>query len=127
MSQLQAQLAYCKTCQNRKFDMNTGIVCGLTDQKPQFEDKCADYNIDEAEVKLQLEKQEIQQREEQGGSSYAQAAEQRSPAANILIGMLMIIGAVVWLFLGLQADRIFFYPFALIIGGIITIFKGIVR
>lgn len=46
---------------------------------------------------------------------------------SIIIGVLMMIGAAVWFFLGLAANRIFFYPpvlFLLGIGSIIRGFKG---
>jgi hypothetical protein len=46
---------------------------------------------------------------------------------SIISGLLMMIGAAVWFFLGLAADRIFFYPpilFILGIGAIIRGFKG---
>ncbi|MFT5513813.1 MAG: putative RDD family membrane protein YckC [Bacteroidia bacterium] len=36
----------CETCTNRKFDPNSGLICGLTMLKPAFEDSCPDYNID---------------------------------------------------------------------------------
>lgn len=42
------QLQYCKSCTNRKHDINQGIICELTDQKAAFHDKCADYNTDES-------------------------------------------------------------------------------
>jgi hypothetical protein len=46
---------------------------------------------------------------------------------SIIVGLLMLLGAVVWFFLGLAAGRIFFYPpimFVLGIGAIIRGFKG---
>lgn len=40
------------------------------------------------------------------------------------IGLLMIVGAIVWFVLGLAADRIFFYPPVLLVLGIIAMAKG---
>lgn len=37
----------CKTCENRKFDASHGIVCRLTDEKPNFTDECPHFKIDE--------------------------------------------------------------------------------
>lgn len=37
------QIEICKTCKNQKFDFKTGIICGLTNQKPNFTDKCPDF------------------------------------------------------------------------------------
>lgn len=33
----------CSKCKNRKFTMQNGVVCGLTDAKPTFEDECASF------------------------------------------------------------------------------------
>ena len=37
----------CKKCTKRKFDLQQGIVCGLTSEKPAFEDSCPDFEADE--------------------------------------------------------------------------------
>ncbi len=41
------KINYCRVCENRKTDYERGIVCGLTDEKPTFEDSCPDFIIDE--------------------------------------------------------------------------------
>ena len=33
------RLAQCKVCKNRKFDPSSGLLCGLTMQKPTFEEE----------------------------------------------------------------------------------------
>lgn len=43
----------CKKCQNRKFDLKQGVICGLTDAKPAFEEKCADFKADESVKEFQ--------------------------------------------------------------------------
>lgn len=52
---LKDQLKFCSECQNKKFDPNRGIVCGLTDNKPDFVDYCASFDGDIAKVKLKQE------------------------------------------------------------------------
>ena len=37
----------CKTCQRRTLHKDLGLVCSLTNQKPEFEADCADYLQDE--------------------------------------------------------------------------------
>lgn len=37
----------CKKCTKRKFDLQQGIVCGLINEKPTFEDSCPDFEADE--------------------------------------------------------------------------------
>lgn len=41
------KLDFCKKCKKRKFDLKQGIVCGLTNEKPTFEDNCPDFESDE--------------------------------------------------------------------------------
>ena len=57
----------------------------------------------------------------------AQASQGRSSPFNgkTMIGLLMIIGAIVWFFGGLAAGIIFFYPPILLIFGIVTMIKGL--
>lgn len=42
----------CSKCKYRKFTMQNGIVCGLTDAKPAFEDECDSYVEDPSEASL---------------------------------------------------------------------------
>lgn len=37
------RIKICSTCKNHKMDINRGIVCNLTDQKPEFELTCESY------------------------------------------------------------------------------------
>lgn len=41
------KIRICAKCQNRKMTMQKGIVCGLTGEKPQFEENCEFFNVDE--------------------------------------------------------------------------------
>jgi hypothetical protein len=45
---------------------------------------------------------------------------------EILVGILMIVGGIVWIGLGLAAGIIFYKPFLLFIGGFIAMVKGFV-
>lgn len=47
------KLELCKVCKNRAFDPSCGIVCGLTNAKPEFEDECADHVVDEVQARQQ--------------------------------------------------------------------------
>jgi DNA-directed RNA polymerase subunit RPC12/RpoP len=46
---------------------------------------------------------------------------------GVLGGMLAMVGAIVWFVLGLQADRIFFYPPVLFVIGLVAVFKGLTQ
>ncbi len=69
----------CKTCTNKKFDRDRGIVCGLTDQKPTFENSCSDYNANEAALFQEKNKAPIKPNS------------QRAKNAIILIWCVMIL------------------------------------
>lgn len=53
-SNLEHCLQYCKVCQNQKFSMQEGIVCGLSNQKPDFYDTCDDF-VEDIEKKERAE------------------------------------------------------------------------
>ena len=38
---------HCNLCDNKKTDFNIGVLCGLTDQKPDFVGKCNVIKLDE--------------------------------------------------------------------------------
>lgn len=38
----------CKKCKKKKLDLKRGIVCGLTNEKPTFENSCPNFDKDEA-------------------------------------------------------------------------------
>ncbi len=47
----------CKKCKKRKLDFNQGIICGLTNKKPDFENICPNFEKDETikdETKINL-------------------------------------------------------------------------
>ncbi len=52
---LEDRLKYCKVCKNRSFDIKSGILCNLTQKKPQFEETCDTYDENEYERRGQNE------------------------------------------------------------------------
>jgi len=44
------QIETCKTCTNRQFSKDQGIICKLTSAKPSFENSCSEYILDETQV-----------------------------------------------------------------------------
>lgn len=59
------RIRVCKTCQNRRFDTKTGIVCGLTNLKPDFEYECKDYLEDGVAARAEQRKIEDLKKEEE--------------------------------------------------------------
>jgi hypothetical protein len=43
---------FCRICQNRKFNRNSGLYCGLTSKKPDFTFECPEYKLDENAANL---------------------------------------------------------------------------
>lgn len=73
------KLAICQNCKNRKFNSSVGIICGLTESKPTFEEICSNYSADEvaiarqSEINNRLDEREKQEEFEQslsGGGLY---------------------------------------------------------
>ena len=48
--ELSDKLKYCAICRNSKRDIERGIVCGLTNEKPVFDKHCADLQASAHEI-----------------------------------------------------------------------------
>lgn len=104
-----------------------GIVCSLTDEKPQFEEKCEDFLIDEQERdRLDTLEQEASDYEEANGGGFF-APEQRGIQKGVTGGVAMIAIAVAWFFIGLQMGYVYYYPPILFCIGLYALIKGIVK
>lgn len=73
-------IEYCKVCSHKSFDIKTGIVCGITKQKPTFTDNCPDYKP----------LKELVQKEEKKMQSKNDARKGESKA-KIALGLLLFI------------------------------------
>lgn len=65
---LKTRLISCKQCENRKFDSAVGIVCALTQRKPNFENTCKTFVVDEKEAQKMAAKQYVAQEENKSGN-----------------------------------------------------------
>ncbi len=120
---LSERLQYCKVCQNNLFDPKTGINCRLTNAKPQFEEKCEQFVINEAEAqKLLARKKHATEQQSETGFF---APEKKGMKKGVVGGVIMIVIALVWFFGGLAAGIIFYYPPILFIIGIVGVIKGL--
>lgn len=52
------QIEFCKKCTKQKFDFKQGIICGLTNQKADFENECDHFEIDKEILASLLQKRE---------------------------------------------------------------------
>ncbi len=120
---LDEQLKFCRICQIRKFDMNVGVVCSLTNSKPAFTDRCPTFKLDEPEANRLAEvERQVSQSEGSGGGSSLEGKGIRMGVAG---GIIMMVIAAVWFFAGMAAGRIFFYPPVLFVIGVYALIKGL--
>jgi len=119
------QLQQCKVCTKRKFNPSIGLICGITMEKPSFEGKCSEGELDEAEA-IRLKKLEEAAAEEESSDGFF-GAEKRGVKKGVLGGVVMIAIAIVWFVVGLAANRIFFYPPILLIIGVVAVIKGLAQ
>jgi hypothetical protein len=120
------QLKFCKICLNRTFSPKKGIICNLTNDIPKFRHTCKDYKKDSVAIL-----QEQNYREEARLRSYPKdftfGLEKYGLRNGIITGVLLLIFGTIWLLIGLNYNRIFWYPFILIIGGLITFTHGTIN
>ncbi|MBO7143986.1 MAG: hypothetical protein J6W13_04075 [Salinivirgaceae bacterium] len=77
--ELSDKIKYCSICRNSKRDMERGIVCGLTNEKPTFEKHCADLQASANDI-AELEEAMI------GGS--------QKSATKILTAIIIVVFAI---------------------------------
>ncbi|MFI8603062.1 hypothetical protein ACIGCP_01290 [Cellulophaga baltica] len=81
---LTQRLAFCKKCEKRTFDPNTGIVCSLSQRKPDFISNCKDFIIDPKEASKIAAK-----------SYAAQSVPQEESSSNPIWGIIGVILIVI--------------------------------
>lgn len=84
--ELKQQLVFCKQCEKREFNPNTGIVCSLTQRKPDFQQSCKDFVIDPKQA------QKIAAQ-----SSYEVESESSSSGSvwGIIVGAIIVIRIII--------------------------------
>ena len=95
--QLKDKIKICATCQNRKMDIKRGVVCSLTDEKPEFEVQCPEYNSDTAAIECQKDfEQRFGMFEQNDASIYGNSI--KSSSWFYTIGWLSLINLAVSFF-----------------------------
>ncbi|MCE7994232.1 MAG: hypothetical protein HEP71_19750 [Roseivirga sp.] len=123
---LEERLHYCKICTNRKMDQATGIVCGLTDAKPAFENECPDFQADEKQIEYYKNRKQAEEQADDSGGGFFEP-EKKGLQKGVLGGIAMMVIAAVWFVLGWQAGYIYYYPPILFIIGLVGLIKGIAQ
>ena len=88
-----------------------GLVCSLTNQKPNFINKCSDFIKDEVETQRKLDL-------ELNAAGDAETSLDSSPQRNVNIGIVILILGILATLSG------FVIAYGAIIGGILLIVKG---
>jgi hypothetical protein len=97
---LEDQLAICQTCTNRKMDIEKGIICSLTTEKPTFIDNCNDFIKDENEALIDNPNNEIEVSDIQykvSEKTLNKLKEEQSLLKGILLSSgVGLVGALLW-------------------------------
>lgn len=126
---------YCDKCTKKSFNINTGLVCGLTNEKPNFVSTCPDFELDPKfefigsgkiagydGVGTELMGTKLEQNEEL-------LKEQNLLMSIVSSSIAAIIGFVVWAIIASSTNSIYLYLVAgigLFVGTVNRIFgKGI--
>jgi hypothetical protein len=123
MMTMDERLEFCRVCENRKMNMQIGMVCGLTSEKPTFTEKCEDFKMDKAEAKNVLAMR--QAAEEEGDNDFF-SIEKKGMSKGVMGGILMMVIALGWFVGGWIAGHIFFYPPILFLIGLVALVRGAV-
>ena len=121
MLTLDERLKFCRACKNRKTNMQIGLVCKLTDQKPDFVIECPHFDLDQAEA-TRLAKLEKSASEEDSGGFFA--PEKKGIQKGVIGGVVMMIIAAIWFIAGWSAGIMFYYPPILFLIGVYAFFRG---
>lgn len=87
------RLEYCTICENRIVDFKNGLVCSLTNQKPNFENICDFFTKDEKEAERKLK-----MKLDAAGTSRSQNGS-LNPVKNINYGVFLTISGILVLLL----------------------------
>jgi hypothetical protein len=79
------RMQFCTICKNRKTDFKIGLTCSLTNEKPDFNDKCESFIKDQDEAERKLT-----QKLDAAGNSKSQNGSLK-PKRNIRYGILVLI------------------------------------
>lgn len=122
---LEDRLQYCRICKNRKLNPATGLVCGLTNEEPEFVGQCPEINIDkeEADRLVKLEKDAV--REEYYSGYFA--SERGALKMGVLGGVIAMVIALGWFIRGWNKGYIYIYPSILFAVGIYALIKGLMN
>ena len=58
--EIKDKIEYCKLCENSKFDKSKGILCALSNKKPDFKSTCENFSLSQsAQQKIEVVKKRL--------------------------------------------------------------------
>ncbi len=128
------QIDQCQQCAKSSL-RGLDLICSLSNKKENFYGECSSFNKDlSAKANTTSEIKQSKKTDNYRNtfkSNYTQIdkelKEKKSFNGKVVIGIFMIVGALLWFFAGLSAGIIFYYPFILVILGIINIVRGLIK
>ena len=116
-------LEYCQVCAKREFSMKKGLICSLTGEWADFDPLCDNYEPDQKAFDSRAVKRALLAEEQL--ASDTSGLSRFGIKNGIVAGIILIIIAIAWFVVGIVSlNRIFLYPFGLVVLGIIAIIKG---
>lgn len=97
---VEEQLYYCKKCNNRRMDLSIGITCGLTGEKPSFQNTCENFDLDKRVEELEEENADPIERDgfsRLSAKKLEQLMEEQNFSAGVVGSVLVgLLGAGLW-------------------------------
>ncbi len=115
---------FCKRCKYYTSNLQTGVLCGVTNAKPNFVDSCHQFILDpNRDKKVDQELKRLENLKSEDDDFFA--VEKKGIKKGALGGIIMIVIAIVWFGVGYAAGYIFYYPPILLLIGVYSLIKGI--
>lgn len=116
-------IEYCEKCTKRGFSPKSGLVCSLTEAKPDFAGHCPEFDEDEKEAHRIAVLKENRVVAEMKDDTLGMAS--IGIANPGTAGTIVMLAAISWFAIGyFYLDRIFFYPPILFVFGLVAVVTG---
>ena len=118
-------MKFCTNCTKRQFNPQKGLVCSLTEEHADFDIECEHF-IENTEM-LRDQKLRKELRDAQSKSSDLFGLAKYGIKSELLGGIIFLVAGLAWLIGGWVNGIIFFYPFYMILLGVVLTIVGIVK
>tara|TARA_B100000809_G_C14642008_1_gene352611 strand:- start:106 stop:516 length:411 start_codon:yes stop_codon:yes gene_type:complete len=112
--------------QNRKLESQQGIICSLTEKQAAFKHSCKDYKVDNPAIyreKVYREESRLRSRPK----DFRFGLDKIGIKNGIVSGSILIILEIAWIIFELAINRIFWYPFLMLLMGLISLTSRVVN